>query len=68
MSKCFAAVALLMLRDNGLVSLDATVQQAVPTLKLTEPFLSATLHDLIAMRLDLPVDDPWADRQMGGVR
>lgn len=65
MTKSFAAAALLQLRNEGRVSLEASVQSAVPKIPLAEPFSSATLHDLISMRLDLPVDDPWADRQMG---
>lgn len=65
MTKSFAAAALLQLRNEGRLSLEASVQSVVPKLHLAEPFSSATLHDLISMRLDLPVDDPWADRQMG---
>lgn len=65
MTKSFATAALLRLRNQGLVSLEATVQSVLPHLKLSEPFSSATIHQLISMALDLPVDDPWADRQMG---
>jgi CubicO group peptidase (beta-lactamase class C family) len=65
MTKSFATAATLRLRDAGLVDIDTRLSDIVPHLSLAEPFLSCSLRDLMAMRLDLPVDDPWADRLLG---
>jgi|GEM_PF-2848360 len=65
MTKSFATAAILRLRDAGLVELDARVSQIISSLALAEPFASCSLRDLMAMRLDLPDDDPWADRLLG---
>jgi CubicO group peptidase (beta-lactamase class C family) len=62
MTKSFATAATLRLRDADMVDIDAPLASIVPHLQLTEPFASASLRNLMAMRLDLPVDDPWADR------
>jgi len=62
MTKSFACAAVLKLRDKGLVDIDAPLSSIAPKLTLAEPFAGATLRNLMAMRLDLPVDDPWADR------
>ena len=62
MTKSFACAAVLRLRDKGLVDIDAPLSSIAPKLTLAEPFAGATLRNLMAMRLDLPVDDPWADR------
>lgn len=65
MTKSFATVATLRLRDAGIVDIDTKLSDIVPHLSFSEPFLSCSLRDLMAMRLDLPVDDPWADRLLG---
>jgi CubicO group peptidase (beta-lactamase class C family) len=65
MSKSFACAALMQLRDAGKLSLQDSVQQVLPTAELSPTFANSTVHDLISMNLDLPVDDPWADRQLG---
>ncbi len=62
MTKSFATAAVLQLRDLRLVDLQAPLAAIAPHLQLSKPFAEATLHDLMAMRLDLPIDDPWADR------
>lgn len=62
MTKSFATAATLRLRDAGIIDIDAPLSSIIPHLKLSEPFASASLRNLMAMRLDLPVDDPWADR------
>jgi CubicO group peptidase (beta-lactamase class C family) len=62
MTKSFATAAMLRLRDQGLVDIDAPLASIAPRLTLAEPFAGASLRNLMAMKLDLPVDDPWADR------
>jgi CubicO group peptidase (beta-lactamase class C family) len=65
MTKSFATAGVLRLRDRGIVDIDAPLSSLAPKIKLAEPFASASLRRLMAMRLDLPVDDPWADRLLG---
>jgi CubicO group peptidase (beta-lactamase class C family) len=65
MTKSFATAALLRLRDTGVVDLDSKLSDIAPHLPLADLFAYASLRDLIAMRLDLTVDDPWADRLLG---
>lgn len=65
MTKSFACAALLKLRDQGKISLVTPLSAILPGIPLAQPLHSATLHQLISMSLDLPVDDPWADRQLG---
>lgn len=62
MSKSFATAAVVRLRDKGMLDLDAPLSSFLPNLKLGDIFARASLRDLMSMRLDLPVDDPWADR------
>jgi CubicO group peptidase (beta-lactamase class C family) len=63
-TKSFTAAALLLLRDRGLVDLDASVTEWVPALQL-RPAGSAvpSVRQLLTMSSGLPSDDPWADRQ-----
>ena len=65
MTKSFAAVAALKLRDAGLLDLNAPISSISRSLNLCEPLASASLSDLMAMKLDLVTDDPWADRLLG---
>ena len=65
MTKSFACAAVLQLRDRGLLDINAPLSSLVARLPLAEQFKTASLRDLMAMRLDLPVDDPWADRLLG---
>jgi CubicO group peptidase (beta-lactamase class C family) len=65
MTKSFAAVAALKLRDAGLLDIDAPISSIVPSMKLAEPFTSASVRNLMSMRLDLVTDDAWADRLLG---
>ena len=66
MTKSFTASALLILRDRGLLALDAPVSDYVPELRdLALPTTDSspiTLRDLVTMSAGLPTDDPWADR------
>jgi CubicO group peptidase (beta-lactamase class C family) len=62
MTKSFATVAVLRLRDLGLLDIDVPLSTLSGDLQLAEPFSSASLGQLMAMKLDLPTDDPWADR------
>lgn len=65
-SKSFAAAAILMLRDQGLLTLDDTTTRYVPALRPTLPATlpqAPTLRMLLSMSGGLPTDDPWADRQ-----
>jgi CubicO group peptidase (beta-lactamase class C family) len=65
MTKSFAAVAALKLRDAGLLDIDAPISSIAPSLKLAEQLASASVRNLMSMRLDLATDDPWADRLLG---
>ncbi len=63
-TKSFTAAALLILRDAGLVDLDAPITEWVPALRL-RPATAGTpaLRHLLTMSAGLANDDPWADRQ-----
>ena len=60
MTKSFTAVALLQLRDAGVVSLDAPAATYVPELRAWPQ--QVTVRQLLTMTAGLPNDDPWADR------
>ncbi len=65
-SKSFTAAMLLLLRDRGLVSLDAPITDFVPEFtqnSLGQACEPPTLRMLMSMSGGLPTDDPWADRQ-----
>ena len=65
-SKSFTVAALLLLRDRGLVNLDAPITDFVPEFTQAESVRSygpPTLRMLMSMSGGLPTDDPWADRQ-----
>ncbi|MGZ8339261.1 MAG: serine hydrolase domain-containing protein [Telluria sp.] len=68
MTKSFAAMALLQLRDRGKLRLDDPAADHLPELrKLRLPTSDSpplTLRHLLTMSTGLPEDNPWGDRQM----
>jgi CubicO group peptidase (beta-lactamase class C family) len=68
MTKSFAALAILQLRDAGMLRLDDAAAEYVPELAaLAYPNADAapvTVRQLLAMAPGWPQDDPWADRQL----
>ncbi len=60
-TKSFTAVAMLQLRDAGLLDLDAPVSEYLPL--TTIPDAAPTVAHLASMAAGLPTDDPWGDRQ-----
>ena len=68
MTKSFAALAILQLRDAGKLRLDEPVATYVPELaSLRYPTADApliTVRHLLSMAAGWPQDDPWGDRQM----
>ncbi len=67
MTKSFTAAAILMLRDQGLLVLDAPVSTYVPELDgvslPTSDSRPPTVRDMLTMSAGWATDDPWADRQ-----
>lgn len=66
MTKSFTATAILKLRDNGLLQLDAPITTYLPwsaTIGLPASSSPITVLDLLTMGAGLPTDDPWGDRQ-----
>jgi CubicO group peptidase (beta-lactamase class C family) len=65
-TKSFTATMLMILRDRGLVNLDAPITDFVPEFtqapigRVGEP---PSIRMLMSMSGGLPTDDPWADRQ-----
>lgn len=67
MTKSFTAMAVLQLRDKGLLALDNAASTYIPELKkLTLPQGSPviTVRHLLNHGGGWPQDDPWADRQL----
>jgi CubicO group peptidase (beta-lactamase class C family) len=68
MSKSFAAMAILKLRDEGRLSLDDPAYLYVPELKkLKYPTADApviTIRHLLTHGAGFPEDNPWGDRQL----
>jgi CubicO group peptidase (beta-lactamase class C family) len=68
MTKSFTATAVLSLRDEGLLDIDAPLGDVAPALKvLAQAGPDAppvTVRQLLTMDAGLPQDDPWADRLM----
>lgn len=68
MTKSFAALAILQLRDAGRLELDTPVAEVVPELAaIAYPAADSplvTVRHLLTMTAGLPQDDPWADRQL----
>lgn len=68
MTKSFAALAVLQLRDAGKVQLDEPVATYVPELAAlpypTSDSPTITVRHLLSMAGGWPQDDPWGDRQL----
>lgn len=67
MTKSFTCAAVLALRDEGALSLDAPIADHAPELAgVRGPAGSAaiTLRHLLSMTSGLATDDPWADRHL----
>lgn len=68
MTKSFAALAILQLRDAGQLRLDEPVAIYVPELAaLAYPTSDSpiiTVRQLLSMAVGWPQDDPWGDRQL----
>ncbi len=68
MSKSFAALAILKLRDEGRLTLDTPAQTYVPELaSLQYPTSDApriTVRHLLTHSTGLPEDNPWGDQQL----
>lgn len=67
MSKAFTALAILKLRDEGRLSLDALAESYVPELKgwryPTADSPRIRVRDLLSHTSGFVTDDPWGDRQ-----
>jgi len=67
MTKSFTAAAALILRDRGLLKLDAPISDYLPAFKTVRiPFSNSpeiTTRMLLTMSAGFPTDDKWADRQ-----
>jgi D-alanyl-D-alanine-carboxypeptidase/D-alanyl-D-alanine-endopeptidase len=67
MSKAFTALAILKLRDDGKLSLDAPAETYVPELKAwrypTADAPRIRVRDLLHHTAGFVTDDPWGDRQ-----
>ena len=67
MSKAFTALAILKLRDEGRLSLDATAESYVPELRSwTYPTADSPrirVRDLLSHAAGFVDDNPWGDRQ-----
>jgi CubicO group peptidase (beta-lactamase class C family) len=68
MSKQFAALTVLKLRDAGKLSLDAPAENYIPELRrLKYPTTDSPkirVRDLLSHDAGLVTDDPWGDRQL----
>ena len=67
MSKAFTALAILKLRDEGKLSLEAPAETYVPELRNwrypTDDSRKIRVRDLLNHTSGLVTDDPWGDRQ-----
>ncbi len=68
MTKCFAALAILMLRDEGKLLLDRPAADYVPDLRSlalpTRDSAPITVRQLLTMAPGWPEDNAWGDRQL----
>lgn len=68
MSKSFTALAVLQLRDAGVLDLDAPASTWLPELAELEPLTSdapaITVRHLLVHGAGFPEDNPWGDRQL----
>ncbi len=68
MSKSFASVAILQLRDAGKLKLDNPVSMYIPELKgqkYSKDSPEITVRHLLTHAAGFPEDNPWGDRQLG---
>jgi len=69
MSKSFASMAILQLRDAGKLKLDDPVTQYIPELRQTKSLTKdapvITIRHLMTHGAGFPEDNPWGDRQLG---
>lgn len=66
MTKSCTAMAILLLRDRGLLRLDDDITRYLPwtgRIGIPEFGHPITIRDLLTMNAGLPTDDPWGDRQ-----
>lgn len=68
MTKSFTAMAILKLRDEGKLDLDAPVSKYIPELNFTQPLAAdakpISVRNLLTHTAGFPEDNPWADRQL----
>lgn len=68
MTKSFTALAILKLRDEGLLSLDDAAERYVPELASlrypTSDSPKITIRHLLSHATGFPEDNPWGDRQL----
>lgn len=68
MSKSFASVAILQLRDAGKLKLDNPVSMYIPEIKgqkYSKDSPEITVRHLLTHAAGFPEDNPWGDRQLG---
>ena len=69
MSKSFATMAILQLRDAGKLRLDDPASNYIPELKTTKSLTKdapiITIRNLMTHGAGFPEDNPWGDRQLG---
>jgi CubicO group peptidase (beta-lactamase class C family) len=68
MTKSFTALAILMLRDDGKIDLDAPASRYVPEMAALAPATRdsgpITVRHLLTHTAGFPEDNPWGDRQL----
>jgi CubicO group peptidase (beta-lactamase class C family) len=68
MTKSFTTMAILILRDQGLLNLDDPASKYIPEMKgmkyLTTDAPEITVRDLMTHRAGFPEDNPYGDRQL----
>lgn len=68
MTKSFAAMGILILRDQGKLSLDDPASKYIPEMRqtkyLTTDAPAITIRDLMTHRAGFPEDNPYGDRQL----
>ncbi|HEY5224895.1 MAG TPA: serine hydrolase domain-containing protein [Microbacteriaceae bacterium] len=65
-TKSFTAATVLLLRDRGILDLDAPITRFVSAFRPAVPAhapVAPTVRMLLTMSAGLPTDDPWGDRQ-----
>jgi len=68
MTKSFTAMAIMKLRDEGLLSLSDPVSKYIPEIEkleyLTKDSPIIDIENLLTMTAGFPEDNPWGDRQL----